>query len=125
MKESIAAGGSYLVDGIQSTGISFGLERISSLAKIETEKIKAIIISISQEKQAISVAENLRKKDISCFILDKISKGLDYANKEKIPFVIFVGKEEISKKKLKLRDMSSGKEKMLKIEEIVKIISSK
>src|SRR3989344_87223 len=34
MKETICAGGSYLVNNIQSSGISFGIERLSKIAKI-------------------------------------------------------------------------------------------
>jgi len=113
MKESIAGGGSYLVNGIQSTGISFGLDRIMTLAKISIDAVKAIIISIAQDKKAIALAEKLRAQGISCFIMDKISKALDYANNEAIPFVIFIGSEEVKKKKFKLRDMKTGKEKLL------------
>ena len=123
MKEKIGGGGSYLVDSIKSTGISFGLERITDLAKIKIEKQKCLIISIVQDKASINLAGKLRKKGISCFVMNKISKGLDYANREKIPFVIFVGKEELKKKRCKLRDMKTGKEKMLKAEKIIKILS--
>lgn len=44
---------------------------------------------------------------------DKISKALDYANSYGIERVIFIGSEEIKKKKLKLKDMKTGKEEML------------
>ena len=124
MKETIAAGGSYLVNGIQSTGISFGLDRISQLAKIKLDEKKVLIINIAQDKKAIYLAENLRKKGISCTTLDKITKGLEYANSYKIPFVIFLGKEEVKKKKLKLRDMKTGKEEMLSEKEIIEKLAS-
>ena len=35
LKETICGGGSYIFNGIQSTGISFGVDRLSSLAKID------------------------------------------------------------------------------------------
>ncbi len=123
MKESIAGGGAYLVNGIQSTGISFGLERLSSLAKIEPEGIKCLIISLGQDKEAVGFCQELRNEKVSCFVMDKLSKALDYSNQEKIPFVIFIGKEEIKKKKFKLRNMKSGKEEFLTEEEIVKKLS--
>jgi len=125
MKESIAGGGSYLINGIRSTGISFGLDRLTSLAKISVEKLpKAIVISIAQEKNAIKLAEKLRANNISCFIMDKISKALEYANAKAIPFVVFVGKEEIKKKKFRLRDMKIGKEKLLSVSELIKKLKS-
>ncbi len=123
MKEKIGGGGSYLIDNVKSTGISFGLERLTDLAKIKIEKQKCLIISIVQDKESINLAGKLRKKGISCFVMNKISKGLDYANRKKIPFVIFIGKEELKKKRYKLRDMKTGKEKMLKAEKIIKILS--
>lgn len=120
MKESILGGGSYLMNEIQSTGISFGLERISQLAKIELDSLKLLIISINQEKESIKFAEELRKNNISCMILDKISKGLEYANSKIIPYVLFIGEEEIKKKKFKLRDMKTGKEEFLSSKDIIK-----
>jgi histidyl-tRNA synthetase len=52
--------------------------------------------------------------------MDKISKALDYANQDAIPYVIFLGKEEIKKKKAKLRDMKTGKESFLSTNELIK-----
>ena len=123
MKESIAGGGSYLVNGIQGTGISFSLERLVPLTKKEFENIKCVIISINQEEKAIELAQELRKENISCVMMDKISKALEYANNEKIPFVVFIGEEEIKKNKFKLRDMKSGKEEFLTEKEIIKSLA--
>ena len=50
----------------------------------------------------------------------KPSKALEYANSYNITYVIFVGEEEIKAKKFKLKNMSSGKEEMLKKEELMK-----
>lgn len=113
VKESIGAGGSYMVNNIPSTGISFGLERLSQLAKIKIENNQILIISIAQDKKAIKLAEKLRKTGKAVTIMDKITKALEYANSYNIPLVIFVGKEEVKKKKFKLRDMKTGKEEML------------
>ncbi len=125
MKETIISGGSYLINKIQSTGISFGLERLSILSDIKTDNIKVLIISINQEKEAIKIAEQLRKKSISCIIMDKVSKALDYANKQKISFVLFIGKKELEKKKIKLRNMITGKENLLNLNKIIKILKAK
>lgn len=124
IKESIAGGGTYLVNGIRSTGISFGLERICSLAKVETEGVKCLLISIQQEEKTIKLMEELRAKGISCFMLDKLTKGLEYANSKKIPYVVFVGKEEIKRNRWKLRNMKTGKEIFLTTNELVKLLKS-
>lgn len=120
IKETIIGGGSYLINNIQSTGISFGLDRLTPLAKASTDSIKCVIISINKDKEAIKLAEKLRDEGISCFVMEKISKALEYADSEKIPYVVFLGKEETRKKKLKLRDMKTGKEKIAGAADVIK-----
>lgn len=111
IKETISAGGSYLVNGIQATGISFGLDRLEMLAKLKEENKKTLVISIGQDKKAIQIASKLREKGIPCTIMyGKISKALEYANSYGFKKVIFVGEEEIKKNKFKVRDLSSGEE---------------
>ena len=124
MKESITGGGSYIFNKVQSTGISFGLERLSQLAQISTTSTKYLIISINQDKQAIQLTQKLRDKNISCQIsFNKISKAMDYANSKKIPKVIFLGADEVKKKKFKLRDMNSGKESFVSEKDLLSLQS--
>ncbi|MBI5872517.1 histidine--tRNA ligase [archaeon] len=119
-KESIAGGGSYLVNGIQGTGISFGLERLYSLAKINASEKRIAVISIGQDEEAIGLAGELRKNGIQCVLFyGRPSKALEYANSCKLPFAVFVGEEEIKKKNFKLKDMKTGKEQLLTIKEII------
>jgi len=127
IKETIAAGGSYSVNKIPATGISFGLERLSELAKIKLENKSVLIISIAQDKKSIKLAENLRKQNLRTELWTEkgISKALDYANSKKIPFVIFLGKEEIKKGKIKLRNMKTGREKFLKEKGFTRILKTK
>jgi histidyl-tRNA synthetase len=49
---------------------------------------------------------------------------LDYASKTNIPFVIFLGKEEAKKKKIKIRDMNKGKEKLVSVKEAMNILNA-
>ena len=114
IKETIAGGGSYLINGIQSTGISFGLDRLELLDKIKIPDKKVLVISINQDKKAVLLAEKIRKLEVPCQIFyGKPGKALDYANSYYIPLVIFLGEEEVKKKKYKIRDMKSGKEKLI------------
>jgi len=115
IRETICAGGSYLVNGIQSTGISFGLERLELLAKIKNEKEKYLVVSLGQDKKAIEIAQKLRKKEDVSIYYGKPSKALEYANTYKIEKVIFVGEKEVKAKKFKVKDMKTGKESFLKI----------
>ncbi|MEM4270881.1 MAG: ATP phosphoribosyltransferase regulatory subunit [Candidatus Pacearchaeota archaeon] len=121
MKETIAGGGSYLVNEIQSTGISFGLDRILVLAKVELEEKEILVLSIGQDERAIKLAEKLRNQTLACKVMyGKPSKALEYANNKKIPYVIFLGEEEAKKNLVKLRDMKTGEEILLKEEELIK-----
>ena len=58
---SLAGGGNYLIEGIQSTGIAFGFEPISLLSKIDSEKVKIQVISIQQDEESIKLVEKLRQ----------------------------------------------------------------
>ena len=49
-----------------------------------------------------------------------ISKNLDYANSYGIPFVLICGPKELEAGKVKLKDMTSGDESLLSIEDVVK-----
>jgi histidyl-tRNA synthetase len=131
-KESIAGGGRYdksvgkfLARNIPAVGISFGLERLTKLADIKAPLFpKALIISISQDDEAIKLAKKLRKSGVSCSLQSgKPGKALDYANALNIPYVIFVGEQEVEKNKFKLKNMQSGKEQLLKEEKIVKSLN--
>lgn len=120
MKETLIAGGSYLVNGIQSTGISFGLDRLGLVSKLAMKEDRVLLISIAQDKKTIELADAIRKKGIPVMIMYKVTNALEYANSYKIPYVIFIGEREIKQKKFKLRDMNTGKEKMLGEEDLIK-----
>lgn len=118
-KESFAGGGAFKINNVQSFGYGMGLERISSLAKIDVDNVKFMILSIGQDKEAIKLAEKLRSKGVSCLIMyDKVSRALDYANSKGIEKVIFVGSDEIKKKKFKVKDMKTGKERLVSEREL-------
>lgn len=114
MRESFGGGGSYEFNNIQCTGISFGLDRLSSIAKINTKKEKYLVVSLDKDKESIKLAEKLRaKRKIASIFYGKPSKALEYANSYRYNKVIFVGEKEIKAKKFKVKDMDSGKEKSL------------
>ncbi|MBW3013304.1 histidine--tRNA ligase [Candidatus Woesearchaeota archaeon] len=116
-----------------ATGISFGLEPISVV--LEKEKMKKAsvkktvtqiyIIPIGTQKESFGIALKIRKQgfNVDMDLCNRgISKNLNYANSYNIPYVIFIGEEELKNKKVKLKDMKSGKEQLVKIEDIKKMI---
>ncbi len=112
IRETIVGGGSYMINGVQSTGISFGLDVLSTIAKLKRTEKRTLVLSINQDKKAIELAQKLRASGKNVIVLfGKPTKALDYANAKGIQEVIFLGKEEVKKGKYKVRDMGTGKEK--------------
>ncbi|MBI5066232.1 histidine--tRNA ligase [Candidatus Woesearchaeota archaeon] len=137
IKSAIGAGGRYdkmigaFLESKQeypAVGVSFGLDRICSVLKEKGVKSRKTptqiyVIPIKTVKESLEVVKELRSEGINAEMdLNErgISKNLDYANSYEIPFVLFIGQEELKKKKLKLRDMVSGNEEFLSVEEVVK-----
>ncbi len=128
LKSSIAGGGrydrtvgKYSLREIAAVGISFGLERVTELANVEPTSIpKVLLISISQEIPTVKLSQQLRKSGVSCSIeFGKPSKALEYANSLKIPYAVFIGEEEVGKKKFKLKNMTTGKEDLLTEKQLI------
>jgi len=125
LKQTVASGGSYLVNGIQSTGISFGLAALELLNRFEFDKDRYLIISINQDKKSIELSNKLRTNGKSCFVMfGKVGKAFEYADSNSIPYVILIGEDEVKKGKYKLRNMSTGKEKLVSEKDLVKLSSS-
>ena len=132
-RESIAGGGrydkvvgKYLGREISAVGISFGLERLTEIARITPNPIpKVLVISIDKEKESIKLTKKLRKAEVfSSISFEKVGKALEYANSLQIPYVIFIGKNEIENKKFKLKNMTSGEEKELTEKQLIKKFSN-
>ena len=116
MKETVAAGGSYLFNNLQCTGVAFGLDRISPLADIDSGGVRILVASLEQDKESIALAQKLRKegKSVSTYY-GKPSKALEYADSYGFGKIVFVGEREVKAGKFKIKDMKSGKESALKI----------
>lgn len=135
---SLAAGGRYdnmigqFLEGaekIPAVGISFGLEPILEVLKERRDlplRKTVTQVYVIPFKNLLSegrrVCQQLRRAGIKTdmdFSAKGISDGLKYANSYDIPFVVIVGPDEVAQGKVKLRDMRSGEERLLTIEEVV------
>lgn len=115
-----------------AVGISFGLEPITAvLSMVKKEEIlqqtvtRLYIIPINTANECVAIAQELRKAGVNTdmdLMVRGVSKNLEYANRLAIPYVLFVGGDEIKQKKYKLRDMKTGKEEMLDLKGVVKRI---
>jgi histidyl-tRNA synthetase len=91
--------------------------------KAEKTVTKAYIIPIKTSAECMRIAEEMRKAGVNTDMdisARGISKNLEYANSLGIPFVVFVGEDELAQKKVKLRDMKTGKEEMLAVKDVAK-----
>jgi histidyl-tRNA synthetase len=139
VKSSVCGGGRYdkmigafLGKGsCPAVGISFGVDRIydAIAEKQETNKTntKIYVIPIKALNESMKIVQQLRDAGINTDA-DSMergpSKNLEYANSLGIPYVVFVGKKEMEENKVKLRDMKSGKEEMLNLNEVIKKLNS-
>jgi histidyl-tRNA synthetase len=137
---SIGGGGRYDdltglfgVKGIAGVGISFGVDRIYDVMEelsLFPEKIQdgtvALIFNTGVEKyHLLHVAAVLRNENISCEIFheqSKFDKQFKYAEKKSIPYIIIIGEDEISKNSATLKDLKTGNQQVLKIEDLKKAI---
>lgn len=125
IKGSIGAGGRYdkiignfINDGnsYPAVGISFGLSSIYEILKDmdmfnQKSNIDFYIIPINTEVACLKLANNLRNMNYNVELEmnnRKLKKSMEYANKEKIPYVIVIGDDEINNNKFKIKDMSKG-----------------
>ena len=133
---SIGGGGRYdnLVNNFgnldcPATGISIGLDRlVFALMQKKDFKIKStrpVIICVFDKKNVkeyVDILNKLRASNISSEIYPgegKLKKQMEYANKLGSPAVILYGDNEIKLGKATLKNLESGNESSVKIEEIV------
>ena len=108
-----------------AVGLSFGLEPIYTLLKenkINNSLIDVLIIPMDTKIESLKLATKLRESGINTLIEmndRKIKKSFAYADKHHIKYVIVVGTDEISNNLYSLKNMITGEQKMLSIDDII------
>ena len=67
----------------------------------------------------------LRDKNISCELYPeavKLKKQFTYAEKKEIPFIIFYGEQEIKEGKISMKNMETGEQNTLTLNEFYDIL---
>ncbi|MGD9128996.1 MAG: histidine--tRNA ligase [Candidatus Woesebacteria bacterium] len=119
-----------------ATGIAFGFDRMVEAAEkldlipADTNAVQALITIFDEKSQAASLklANQLRQAGINTEVypaLDKLSKQFKLADKKNIPWVVIIGEEEAEKDLLSLKNMTSGKQKQLSVEEAIEMMKDK
>ena len=139
---SIGGGGRYddltgifgLKD-VSGVGISFGLDRIYLVLeelglfpsdKTRSTKVLFTNFGTSESLYCLKAMTFLRSKSIATELYPdaaKLKKQMNYCNKREIPYVVMVGESEMKQRKYLLKNMNSGDQQLLSLEELIKTVS--
>lgn len=118
----------YTDKKLPGVGISIGLTRLFyklnelNIIKANKKSVADILIipMIENLEQPITLATKLRNVGINTEIYlndKKLKAKFKYADKLEIPYVIIIGEDEIKTQTIKLKNMTTGEEKELPIDE--------
>jgi histidyl-tRNA synthetase len=136
---SISGGGRYddltqafgSKDKLSGVGISFGIDRLydaldelNLFPKSALATTTILICHFDEHclQYGLGALSQLRANHIAAEIYPetaKLKKQLDYANKKGIPFTLVVGPEEVNSGNLALKNMESGNQENLPLDEII------
>ncbi len=132
---SIAGGGEYTrliksfdgPDNLSAIGIAGGIERTMELIDENKESDNNLISVISLVKEGSEdLISTLRKNNIPTTYRqlnqEDIKKGLKFAGANNVNIVIIIGENELMDGKYRIKDMKTGKEKLVEKESIVDVI---
>ena len=122
--------GYYTDKKLPGVGISIGLTRFfyqankEGLIQSDNKSIsKVLVIPMTENlEKCMEIASNLRSAKINTeiFLADKkIKAKFKYADKLNIPFAVVVGDDEIANNKVTLKNMKTGEQETLSIEEVI------
>jgi histidyl-tRNA synthetase len=109
-----------------AVGFAYGFDRIMmNIEGLDVEEEGILIIPVKKDKELIKksliIADKLRKtgKIVELEIMGrKLRKALDYANSRGFKKVIIVGEKELKEGKVTLKDMITGEQKLISIDEL-------
>ena len=135
---SICGGGRYDnltgifgMPGVSGVGISFGADRIYDvLTELELfpadlgQSARVMFVNFGPEelKHCIRCAHQLRDAGIATLVYPdaaKMKKQMDYANRKGFPYVAFVGESELRDGTVTLKDMTSGTQETLTVDQMI------
>jgi histidyl-tRNA synthetase len=116
---------------VSGVGISFGVDRIydvleelnlfPSSAQTSTQ---VLITNFDKEAEryALPILQQLRTAGVATELYPdpaKLKKQMTYADQKNIPFVLLIGSEEMKLGQLQLKNMQTGEQQRLSLEQII------
>ncbi len=132
---TVLAGGRYdglskMLGGSDIPGVGWaaGVERLALMIKSEFKnKIDVVLIGQSENFNylLLPIMKKLIQNGIKSEIIytGNLSKKFKRANKIKASYAIILGEEEVSKKVFKFKDLTSGIEKLINLNQAIKIMT--
>ena len=118
-----------------TSGFAIGFDR--TILALESEKytfpknkIDVFVIPLQQElnNKALEIIQLLRENMLSTdwdLLKRGLSKALKYASSINSRYAIFIGEDEINQDSVKIKDLETGKQELVKIEDIVDFLKFK
>lgn len=138
---SITGGGRYDnltgifgMPGLSGVGISFGADRIFDVLNqldlypketITGTELLFVNFGASEAAYCMSVLTRVRAAGIRSELYPeaaKMKKQMAYANAKQVPYVVLVGENEIAEGKLTVKNMNSGEQQLLSVEELIRLL---
>jgi histidyl-tRNA synthetase len=139
---SISGGGRYDnltgifgMPGLSGVGISFGVDRIYDVLnaldlypKDSVTTTQLLFINFGEQETAycLPLLNKVRAKGVRAELYPdaaKMKKQMSYANAKAIPFVALAGETEMAAGKVTLKNMETGEQEMVDVDELVQRIS--
>lgn len=139
---SITGGGRYDnltgvfgMPGLSGVGISFGADRIYDVlntldlypkSTISGAKVMFVNFGQSEARAAMAMMHQLRAAGVACELYPdaaKMKKQMGRADALAIPYVAIVGESEMAQGKMMLKNMASGEQQLVDVDEAIAIIN--
>ena len=132
-QNQVCGGGSYnlikLFGGgdVPSTGFGIGFDRIMEICEVKADETKKVVVvsTDSTRLDAIKIANELRRvAPVHLDIMKRNFKAqMSYANYIGADYTLIVGERELEVGKVTLKDMESGEQSLLSVDEVTRKIS--
>lgn len=123
--------GKFGLKGVSGVGISFGADRIYDVLldnnlypEFKGDSTQVLFINFGEKEQdyCLPLLFQLRDAGVNAEIYPdaaKMKKQMTFANNKDIKYVVLVGSDEIEAEKLTVKNMESGEQESLTIEELI------
>lgn len=129
--------GIFGLPNVSGVGISFGVDRIYDVMEemklfdqlnlqSSTTQVMFVNFGKEEEKYCLKLLQKVRTAGINAEIYPesvKMKKQMSYADDKKIPFVVLVGSEEMKTGELTLKNMQTGEQEKISIDNLIKKIA--